>query len=373
MRIFVHIIFVVCLIISMPLSSMALDWPIKDANMKHQIGNSHGEFQFYGGQPYFHPGIDILAPAGTPVYAVESGYVKAVLTTSADLHWRVVIGDNKGADECDGWLYAHLDESSITVEEGQWIEAGTMIGRLVKWPVAGFHHLHFAKVRHSGKVWDSNWKFIGNPLDELDPLDDKIAPVFENAIGNRLLAFSVNESEYYFNEGEALSGDVDIIARVYDYINDENWKVAPYQIEYMIAGKATIKWTNAVNFTGNIDFDKNVEVIYKRDQLCSTRGNYDYRQFFHVITNTDGDDKIEKSDAGFSWETGKFPDGQYTIYIRAADKAGNATVASMDVTVANSFARDDKSMLKGADKDNLVSSDEINAGPETTDSGNSGI
>lgn len=363
MRIFIHIFLAVCLIVTMPLSSLALDWPIKDDNMEHQIGNSHGEFQFYGGVPYFHPGIDILAPAGTPIYAVESGFVKAVLTTSAELHWRVVIGDSDGKKECDGWLYAHLDESSITVEEGQWVEAGTMIGKLVEWPVADFHHLHFAKVRHSGKVWDSNWKFIGNPLDELDALNDERPPVFENALGDQLLAFSANESEYYFDEGQALSGDVDIITRVYDYMNDENWKVAPYQIEYMIIGKGSIAWTNAVSFTGNIDFDKYVDVIYKRDMLCSTKGDYDYRQFYHVITNTDGDKNIEESDAEFSWETNRFPDGQYTIYIRAADKAGNATVAAMDVTVANSFAGKEKTMINGA-----FSSDRNITGEESTNS-----
>ncbi|MFH1701090.1 MAG: peptidoglycan DD-metalloendopeptidase family protein [Candidatus Zixiibacteriota bacterium] len=372
MRIPIYIILAVCLVVFAPFYSNALDWPIKDANMKHHIGNSHGEFQFYGGLPYFHPGIDILAPAGTPVCAVKSGYVKAILTTSAELHWRVVIGDFGGEEECDGWLYAHLDESSITVEEGQRVEAGTIIGKLVEWPVAGFHHLHFAKVRHSGEVWDSNWQFIGNPLDELDPLHDSIAPVFENAIGEQLLAFSVNESEYYFNEGEALSGNVDIIARVYDYINDDNWKVAPYQIDYKIEGKASLPWMNVVNFTGKIEFDKNVEVIYKRDQLCPTRGNYDDRQFFHVITNTDGDNEIEESDAGFSWETDKFPDGQYTIYVRATDKAGNVTVASMDATVSNNYAGRNKARLEKPDTDILFSLDEFNAGPGAAASGKQG-
>ena len=71
-----------------------INWPLKPFDTPRALGNSYGEYQFYGGSPYYHPGIDILGQDGDSVFAVKSGYVKAVLTTSASLHWRVAIGDS---------------------------------------------------------------------------------------------------------------------------------------------------------------------------------------------------------------------------------------------------------------------------------------
>ena len=41
----------------------AIDWPISPSDVSYPIGNSYGEYQYYGGEPYYHPGIDIMAPA----------------------------------------------------------------------------------------------------------------------------------------------------------------------------------------------------------------------------------------------------------------------------------------------------------------------
>ena len=101
-----------------PVSAETIRWPLKPFNSPHAIGNSYGEYQWYGGAPYYHPGIDVLGAAGDSVFAVKAGYVKAVLTTSAELHWRVAIGDSAGSVPCDAYLYAHLLESSIQVAAG---------------------------------------------------------------------------------------------------------------------------------------------------------------------------------------------------------------------------------------------------------------
>lgn len=329
----------VCLIITFS-TAAAIDWPIPPTDSAGRIGNSYGEFQFYGGIPYMHPGIDILAPAGTPVYAVESGYVKAVLTTSADLHWRVAIGDSAGAAECDGWLYAHLDEYNILVNEGEYVEAGQLIGYLVEWPVADFHHLHFVKIRHTGITWDSDWQFVGNPLDELDPVTDSDAPVIENAYGTQKFAFSRNQSGAYFALGEDLSGDVDIICKTWDYINHYSWQLAPHQIEFKIEGDSSLPWQNSICFTGPLDWDNHVDIVYRDDAVCDTRGDYDFRDFYFYLTNTDGDSVIETSDADYAWNTGNFHNGEYNVYVRVSDRAGNQTVDSQTVTVANYFVLD---------------------------------
>ncbi|MCK5126364.1 MAG: peptidoglycan DD-metalloendopeptidase family protein [candidate division Zixibacteria bacterium] len=336
MRLF-YLILGVCLIFAESFV-FAISWPMPPTDSSGRIGNSYGEYQNYGSVAYMHPGLDILAPAGTPVYAVKSGYVKAVLTTSANLHWRVAIGDSAGAVECDGWLYAHLSEMSIMVSEGEWVEEGTLLGDLVHWPVADFHHLHFVKIRHSGVVWSSDWQFIGNPLDELENISDPDAPVFENAFGAQKFAFSNNESSDYFAIGQAVSGDVDIICKVWDYINHYDWKLAPYKIEYRIEGDNPDVWTNSICFTGLLDYANNVSVIYRDDASCNSRGDYNYRDYYLYLTNTDGDSVIETSDAAYSWETAEINNGNYTVYARAYDRAGNSTTDSMSVAVENFFS-----------------------------------
>lgn len=332
-----RIILLVCLFAIVAADAVAIQWPTKPFDQPRPIGNSYGEYQFYGGSPYFHPGLDILAPAGTSIYSVKAGYVKAVLTISADLHWRVVVGDSAGADECEGWLYAHLDQATIAVNEGDWVEEGQYLGDLVFWPVADFHHLHFVKIRNSGVVWNSDWEFIGNPLDEMEMIGDTTAPVFEKAYGHQLLGFNQNQSGSYFPERSPLSGDVDIICKAFDYVNSDRWQVAPHKIEYRIEGAVETDWITVVTFTGELDFDSNVDVIYQDDNIVNSRGNYDHRDFFFSLTNSNGNEIIEADDLSYSWNTADYPNGNYTIHVRATDRAGNATEESMDVTVLNYY------------------------------------
>ncbi len=327
----------ICLLLIISASiSAAIDWPMDPPNISRPIGNSYGEYQNYGTGSYYHPGIDILSAAGTPVYAVKAGYVKAVLTTSASLHWRVAIGDSAGAATCDGWLYAHLDPMTIAVNVGDTVFAGQYLGDLVYWPVADFHHLHFVKIRNSGVTWNSDWQFIGNALDELSVIDDPTAPTFQAALGTSWFAFCQNEEISYFAPGEPLAGDVDIICRAGDRINS-TWQLAPYKMEYRIEGDSSVPWTTSVVFTGDLDWDNLVNVVYQDDGYLICRGDYDSRVFYFNLTNTDGDGIIEASDKPRSWQTAYFHNGEYMIYARATDRFGNATTVSMPASVSNLF------------------------------------
>lgn len=316
----------------------AIPWPVLAGDTHHAIGNSYGEYQDYGGSPYFHPGIDILAPAGTPVYAVKAGYVKAVLTTAADLHWRVAIGDSAGVAECDGWLYAHLDYNTIAVNEGDHVEQGQYLGDLVYWPTSGFHHLHFSKIRNSGVIWNSDWTFIGNPLDELDGIADPDGPVFEPARGTRPFLFCRNQAADYFPDGTPVSGDIDIVGRISDVVNSPVWKVTPYRVEYRLEGDSSLPWTTSFCFTGFLNWDNDMNVVFRNDSVCASYGDYEQRVFYFTLTNSDGDSVIEADDAPRCWKTGDFHNGTYTVSARAYDRAGNEAVTSMTVEVANWFA-----------------------------------
>lgn len=101
--------------------------PIKDFVCKEYPNGSIT--QWFGENPALysrfgmkaHNGVDIIAPWGTPIYAVEGGLVCEVKNTPEGYgkHIRIL---------CDGneWTYGHLAE--IDVELGQTVEAGQIVG-----------------------------------------------------------------------------------------------------------------------------------------------------------------------------------------------------------------------------------------------------
>jgi hypothetical protein len=318
--------------------AQAIRWPFGAGNQSLPLGNNYGEYQYYGGAPYLHPGIDILQPAGSPVYAVKSGIVKAVLTTSAEYHWRVAVGDSAGSGWCDGWLYAHLNLSTIQVQVGDSVHVGDYLGNIVSWPVAGFNHLHFVKIRNQGVTWASDWEFIANPLDELTPIDEPDPPLFENARPGAKFAFCYNNSHYYFDPGSPLSSQVDIVAKVSDKTNHPSWRLIPYRIDYSIFNDS-VSFGPVLSFifTDTLYWEDNVSAIYQNDGTCYTQGDYDYRDFFFIVTNTDGDSVVEASDFFLGWDTEQFPNASYWVKVDASDRYGNSSADSMQVVVENYF------------------------------------
>jgi len=204
-------------------------------NYPHPVGNSYGEYQNYGGNAssaYLHPGIDLLGSPGQPVYATMDGVVKAVLTTSASLHWRLALGLTNTAQQQDGYLFAHLQESSIPFSVGDAVQAGDFLGYLVEWPNDDFHHLHFARLTHSGQVWDGNWLTKDNVLADIINFTDQTAPVFEDLWQGNTVAFRTPNGNQVLQPNN-LSGQFDIICNIHDKINS-NWRVDVNSIWFQI-------------------------------------------------------------------------------------------------------------------------------------------
>jgi len=97
----------------------------------------------------YHGGIDIAAPEGTPVTAVLDGIVEGV--TFSELEgYRVVIKHG------GGWQSAYSHLSTVEVEGGEGIKAGSFIGRVGvpgKGEAAIGYHLHL-EILKEGKPVD---------------------------------------------------------------------------------------------------------------------------------------------------------------------------------------------------------------------------
>jgi murein DD-endopeptidase MepM/ murein hydrolase activator NlpD len=337
--------------------SESIPWPVPPTSSFHCLGNNWFEYQNYGGSAYFHPGIDVITPgdSGVAVYAVKNGFVKAWLSTGDKYYWRFGIGDSSLSftDSCNGYLYAHIDSARYHKDIGDTVNVDDLIGYLVPWMVEGFNHCHFAKIRDRGSTWTTaDWAFIYNPLLSVQPNNDTTPPTFLNAVTNQKFAFARNATSAYLSS-TSLNGDVDIIAKIYDKLGistgDTIWdRLCPLKIEYEIIGQ-TVSQPRKLSFI----FDKVVPsgsslvgVVYKSDNTCRTRGDYDYRDYYFVVTNTDGDSILETTDAAISWQTSNFPNGNYWVKVYAYDAKNNVSVCSMQVTVNNNPGIEEEGIVK---------------------------
>jgi hypothetical protein len=323
-----------------PLTAQSIDWPVWPDSTIHEIGSSFGQY-FAGSFKYYHPGIDIMAPAGTPVYAVKSGYVKAVLTTVPDnqYYWRILIGDSAGSQECDAWMYAHLNDYTIAVSEGEWVEEGQYLADLIDYPPNTFpEHLHFVQIRHSGDSWHDaeNWQWKTNALDVLDGIADNDTPVFETVYGSQMIGFCRNQSQTYFDGSDTLSGDIDLVCHVYDRINCSTSKVVPYRVEYKLESDTMVDWINGVCFTGQFDYPSaDVKIVYRDDATCDSEGDWVNQEYYFCVSNSDGDSLIEYHDRYECWHTADFHNGAVTVSIRAFYRFGNGDSISAVVNIEN--------------------------------------
>ena len=111
-----------------------------------------------------HNGIDIVAPWGTPIYAVEDGIVADVKNGAEGYgkHCRILSNGNE-------WVYGHASENLVVV--GQRVKAGEMIQKMGNtgfvvsgatpfWkhnPYAGTHlHLGLRKYHEAPDGWSYN-------------------------------------------------------------------------------------------------------------------------------------------------------------------------------------------------------------------------
>ena len=88
------------------------------------------------GASTYHQGVDLAAPANTPVYATRSGVVTTA-TYSGSAGYYVTINHGDGFSS----IYMHM--THYTVSPGQAVSAGQQIGAVGKTGISTGYHLHF--------------------------------------------------------------------------------------------------------------------------------------------------------------------------------------------------------------------------------------
>jgi murein DD-endopeptidase MepM/ murein hydrolase activator NlpD len=331
-----------------PLKLRRLPWPFPGEMKEQNIWNNYQQAT----DTYVHGGLDFLHPAGTEVQAVEDGYVAVIATNYPEwkTHFFFIVATQKGGNE--GWCYVHLDKDTYTFKEGDRIRKGQVLGKLVDFYVGknkGGDHLHLHYVRFH-KVADGKVEVesLIDPALFFDWKDDAAPQIAEP------LRFVRKGTLDEFAKGEddkvVVSGKVEIIAVISDSAYEGqmcHWMTPIVTLE--IQGDDTQPWRKLVlDQRGAVAEGKKMAASalyltynegekWRRD-LPPSGGVH-----FVKVTSSDGDGVIEPNDKVQAWNTAerdstgkpRFPDGLYTVTVRAWDLKENQATRTATVRVAN--------------------------------------
>jgi len=325
-----------------------IPWPFAPFDSMRTVWN-HYE-QHMGSSPsysYLHQGLDLITTIGEPTYSVIDGYVKLVLTIGGASYWRIAISDTQVAGYSDGWLSAHLIESTIQFDVGDTVNMHDYLGDIIQWS-SDWGHIHFVEIKDSGLVWfynDNEWGINLNPSLVLQPYPDTTAPYIDPVFPWSKFAFAMNESATYLHP-DSLIGEIDIIIKVVDYVGDSEWQQPAYRTYYIVKrisdGELIQPRTmghilnHAYPFYDSGHYIDYAGVIYQRDETLppSYWGDMQ-RNFYHNVTNSNGDSLIELSERTLAFDTNDYSGGDYRIIVEVYDEVGNFDIDSMDVTFNN--------------------------------------
>jgi hypothetical protein len=321
-------------------------WPFFPYDNPRTVWN-HYEQHMGTSYAYLHQGLDIITPIEEPTYTIQQGVVKLVMTTGGSVYWRTAVSPVQQSGRSNGWLYAHLIETTIPVFPGDTVEIHEYIGDIIQW-YDDWGHIHLVEINDSGLVWlyeDDEWGINFNPLLALQPLIDTIAPVIMRFGPNSAFKFCTNETSNYL-PGNNLSGEIDIIIRVVDYIGESEWQQPAFKSYYWIKRisddsivypkKLGHILNHKYSMYASTSYTPYAKVIYKLDAGHPAPSWMNTtRNFYHVITNNNGDELIDTSERFLSLDTREFYDGYYRIYVEVFDPSGNSSLDSMDVKFNN--------------------------------------
>lgn len=279
-----------------PAAASAYGWPIKPFYQQHAIRGYFNDPRLSGPETGFHFGVDISAPDGTPVYAVEPGRARARTRGMT-----VSVFPKRGGHLVSYW---HVVPAVVT---GQRIRRHQLIGHVA--PGAG--HVHLAEYKDGTYV---------NPLrlGGLAPYIDDTVPQIPNV------------TFYSFGSPirpETVNGVVDMTTDAFDTspipipIPWNQAIMTPTLVRWRIVqGQRTVKpWETAVDFRTFVLPINLFSSVYAPGTFQNKAGRRGRYEFY----------------LAHSFDTHSLPNGSYVLQVEALDDQENLGEASFAFTVTN--------------------------------------
>lgn len=328
--------------------------------------NNYGLYQggAHRNSLYLHDALDVVLPNGTPIFAVEMGVVRANI--GGDEHYRTLLIEDLDRPG-RGWGYTHVYH--FTVQPGDTVHQGTRIGSV---HFLGLEHIHLWRVhRREGGSWSATEDLVSVHPDSFFVYIDTEPPVFEG----RFRYVRARTDSAFLAPGPdvpvTVSGDVNIVVGLRDagewtrstspVGGDPTYgdRHAPTRVEYDIAGSDGVIVSGVAFDLSQLRIPYLPFPIQRADLTLSLYqhyesvnppapppGNNNQRFSYFILTNSDGRDETrelrvaERQRAWRTAETGpdgarRFPDGEYTVTVRAYDSKGNMASRTEPVLVSN--------------------------------------
>jgi hypothetical protein len=272
---------------------MSYSWPLEPFDRVHPVRANFNDPRISGTSKAFHFGIDVSAPNGTPVYAVEAGQVY--------IEDPRAIAVANGSGEFGYWHVVPV------VQHHQQVGRHELLGHVD----APWLHVHFAERREGS---------YRNPLraGALSPWHDDTKPAVTK------ITFSRNGTSLPAN---AVHGAVDVIAEAHDTppvpvpAPWDGLPVTPAVIRWRVTRGAEVvrPWHTPVDFTQTLLPQSAFDRIYAPGTRQNHAGAPGLYRFYLAHT----------------WSTSTLPDGAYQLHVEASDLAGNTGALTQSFTIAN--------------------------------------
>jgi len=135
---------------------------------------------------------------------------------------------------------------------------------------------------------------------------------------------------------------------MYDKVGSSKWLQPAFGIYYWIkresSGKIVLKERLGLkrnfvmpDYNGALYQSVLGPIMYRMDATCPMKSSWTTpdRYFYHVITNNGNDSVVASLDKKWSLNTLEFSDGDYWVFVKLTDAAGNSTIDSQKVTFSN--------------------------------------
>lgn len=128
--------------VNVPESKNPIVWPFADVQISSNFG-WRGAIGYVGssGADNFHTGLDMDPKYGTPIFAVADGIVTLTSGAGGPIGVTVMIEHNVKGNKFAS-VYGHMAVGSVTVQNGQSVKAGDVIGAVGNTGYSTGPHLH---------------------------------------------------------------------------------------------------------------------------------------------------------------------------------------------------------------------------------------